>query len=201
MQILKPNVRNELIRVATEEFRAHGFEQASLRQIAKQANMSVGNVYRYFPNKTHLFEAVIAPALDEFSTILRLDIEDYPHPLDAFKTLIQTFVLTISTLIREDEAALFVLLNDKDSSDRIQNQLSMFLKQLALVWYQQMNVSALENELLMEMLAKGIFHGIIHAVEKSEAIDPDTFTKLLEDYLNLHLYMTYAVKETSHEGI
>ncbi len=201
MQILKPSVREDLIRVATEEFRTHGFEQASLRQIARQAGMSVGNVYRYYPNKMQLFEAVIEPALNEFNAILQMDIQDYPHPLVAFKALIQTFVQTISNLIKEDEAALFVLLNDKASSDLIQFKLSIFLKQLASVWFQQMNVSPSGNDLLMEMLAKGIFYGVMHAVEKAETIDSDTLVKILEDYLNLHLYMTYAYKETPDEEL
>jgi AcrR family transcriptional regulator len=199
MQILKTSLRDDIIRVATQTFKTNGYEQASLRQIAKQVGMSVGNIYRYYPNKAALFKAVVEPALHEFSSILQLNTQDYEQPIVAFKELIDTFVQVISCLLKENPDALFVLLNNKDSSDMIQAQLIMFLKQLASEWYQSMNVSMNHNELLMEMLGKGIFNGIIYAVDQSESLDHDSLKQVLSEYLNLHLLMTYAVKEQIHE--
>lgn len=62
MQVLKDEVRNRIFEAALKEFRDKGFEGASMRQIAKDAGLSVGNLYRYFENKEQLFYTIIGPA-------------------------------------------------------------------------------------------------------------------------------------------
>jgi TetR/AcrR family transcriptional repressor of uid operon len=46
-------------------FAALGFEVASMEEIAQQAGMRAGNLYRYFPSKAALIQAVATRALDE----------------------------------------------------------------------------------------------------------------------------------------
>lgn len=59
MQTLKEEVRNNICRAAVEEFWKKGFNSASMRDIAKNAGITVGNLYRYFKDKEDLFNAVI----------------------------------------------------------------------------------------------------------------------------------------------
>jgi AcrR family transcriptional regulator len=47
-QILKPELKESIINSARHEFYIHGFEGSSMRNIAKAAHMTVGNLYRYF---------------------------------------------------------------------------------------------------------------------------------------------------------
>ena len=63
MQVLKDEVRLEIIKQARKEFLDKGFRQASLRKIASSAGMTVGNIYRYFKSKDELFRELLAPII------------------------------------------------------------------------------------------------------------------------------------------
>jgi AcrR family transcriptional regulator len=61
MQVLKENVRLEILRKAGREFRQKSFRGASMRAIAGQAGMTVGNIYCYFASKDELYRELLAP--------------------------------------------------------------------------------------------------------------------------------------------
>ena len=63
MQILKDDVRLEILKQARREFIEKGFRKASLRAIAGSAGMTVGNIYRYFKSKDDLFRELLAPII------------------------------------------------------------------------------------------------------------------------------------------
>ena len=66
MQTLKPETREKIIRVSGKFFYMHGFESATMRQIAEQAGMTVSNLYKYFRNKESIFDEIIRPYHAEF---------------------------------------------------------------------------------------------------------------------------------------
>ena len=51
--------RQRILEAASEEFRAHGFQEASVRRIADIANATTGAIYHYFPSKELLFDALV----------------------------------------------------------------------------------------------------------------------------------------------
>lgn len=59
MQYLKDEVRNSIVEEALKEFKELGYKGASIRSIAKKANTSVGNIYKYFKSKEDLYENLI----------------------------------------------------------------------------------------------------------------------------------------------
>lgn len=61
MQVLKEDVKAAILAAACQEFLEKGYNLASMRGIAKQANISAGNLYRYYPNKEELFYAITTP--------------------------------------------------------------------------------------------------------------------------------------------
>src|SRR6188768_3302355 len=71
-QVLKDDVRSRLIDAALEVFADRGYAGATMGDIAAAASVSTGNVYRYFPGKRELFDAVVPPAFVRgFRTLLR----------------------------------------------------------------------------------------------------------------------------------
>ena len=58
-QFLKDEVKEKIKASAVEVFTDKGFQQASIKEIAAHAHVSVGNVYRYYENKDALYGAVI----------------------------------------------------------------------------------------------------------------------------------------------
>ncbi len=51
---------------ALEEFLQLGFEKASMRTIAKKADVTTGALYARFPNKDALFGTLVEPVISEF---------------------------------------------------------------------------------------------------------------------------------------
>jgi AcrR family transcriptional regulator len=62
-QYLKPEVARRISEAALLLFAQRGFDAASMADIAKEARVSTGNVYRYFANKDVLFDTVVPQAL------------------------------------------------------------------------------------------------------------------------------------------
>ncbi len=58
-QYLKDEVHEAIQAASLEVFARKGFRSASMAEIASAARISTGNIYRYFENKSALYEAVI----------------------------------------------------------------------------------------------------------------------------------------------
>lgn len=76
MQYLKEEIRNRIISVAMREFQDKGFLHASMRTIAKNAGIAIGNVYRYFENKEDLFNEVVEPVYQCFLGMEKIHKQD-----------------------------------------------------------------------------------------------------------------------------
>jgi len=57
--------RAKISETALASFRERGYEQTTLRLIASEAGISVGNAYYYFPTKNHLVQELYARVQDE----------------------------------------------------------------------------------------------------------------------------------------
>ncbi len=70
-----------ILELAAEHIRRHGIERTTVVAIAREAGMSHANVYRYFPSKEALVDAVTAHWLRPVETGIH-DIADAPDPAD-----------------------------------------------------------------------------------------------------------------------
>ncbi len=70
MQYLKDEVKNRIVSAALKEFGEKGFHEASMRQIAKNSGVALGNLYRYFESKDQLFNEVLDPAYREITLVM-----------------------------------------------------------------------------------------------------------------------------------
>lgn len=70
MQIKKEHVKEKILQSALNEFLICGFENASLRNIVKNANTTTGNFYNYFENKEALFDALVTPSFMIFKWLM-----------------------------------------------------------------------------------------------------------------------------------
>ena len=50
--------RDHIAAAAERAFVRHGFHAATMQQVAEEAGMSAGNLYRYFPSKEALVEGI-----------------------------------------------------------------------------------------------------------------------------------------------
>lgn len=66
----KEEVREKILASALTAFRENGYSGASMRLIANNAGVSLGNVYRYFKNKDDLFNAVVEPVYKSYISFI-----------------------------------------------------------------------------------------------------------------------------------
>lgn len=71
MQVLKDYVRNNILSSARNEFLEKGYTKASMRDIAVNAGITVGNIYRYYESKEYLFESIVEPTYVEISDLFK----------------------------------------------------------------------------------------------------------------------------------
>ncbi|WP_315710171.1 TetR/AcrR family transcriptional regulator [Brenneria uluponensis] len=69
---------DQIIAAARTCFRCSGFHGASMAEIAKQAKLSVGQIYRYFTNKDAIIEEIVQHIVDKKIQLLMSNEED-PH--------------------------------------------------------------------------------------------------------------------------
>lgn len=70
--------RRQIVEGARALFLAHGFDAASMGEIARQAGVSKGTLYVYFQSKEHLFEAIVEDERRaQAEQVFSLDADDH----------------------------------------------------------------------------------------------------------------------------
>jgi len=119
MQYLKEEIRNRIMSAALDEFMSKGYEGSSMRDIASEAGVAIGNVYRYFKNKDELFNSIMEPVYRELATLIGT-----LYSSRDFTTGIQKIVTDITgktmDIFARHSSELIILIN-KSSGSRFQN--------------------------------------------------------------------------------
>ena len=76
MQTQNDDIRKRILEAAEKEFLEKGFKGASMRSIAKEAEVGLSNIYNYFRNKNEILVEVLTPLLDAFDEM----IEEHNSP-------------------------------------------------------------------------------------------------------------------------
>ena len=87
--------RERLLEAATEIFSAGG-PQASLEAVAKKAGVGIGTLYRHFPTRDALFDAVYRHEVDLLGDLAERLARD-EAPVEALKTWLQANVRLVAT--------------------------------------------------------------------------------------------------------
>lgn len=93
----------DILASARRAFVEKGFDGASMQDLARNAGMSVGNFYRYFPSKAAIVEALIAQDMEEMSRSFAA-ILTAPDPMEALR---RTIHARITEAACEGEGALW----------------------------------------------------------------------------------------------
>jgi AcrR family transcriptional regulator len=76
--------RQQILDAARACFLRSGFHQTSMQDVIREANLSVGAVYRYFPSKTDLITAIAEQVIEQIAGVFdQLLAEKPPPPIGA----------------------------------------------------------------------------------------------------------------------
>lgn len=97
--------RTAWLDIAEEEFRAFGFEAASLNRILSRAAISKGQAYYYFVDKGELYRAVIERAFNELANLLDAEPAKPETAVDYWQQIAVLFGNMTTILKRNDRLA------------------------------------------------------------------------------------------------
>ncbi len=103
----------KLLKAATDAFTEHG-PDASLDDIARRAGVGIGTLYRHFPTRQDLVEAVFCDQMDAL-VVLAEELLEHPSPAEAFAIWLQA-MLTQSRVCRSLAASVTIALLDENSA-------------------------------------------------------------------------------------
>ena len=93
MQYLKKEIRGRIIAAAVAEFKEQGYSDASIRNIANNAEISLGNIYRYFTNKEALYFAVINPFMESVKQFVENDFSFTGKTMQEISEMLVSFLM------------------------------------------------------------------------------------------------------------
>lgn len=74
---MNEEVLKEIIKAAKEEFLSLGYNEASMRNIAKKANLTTGSLYYRFLDKAEMLDAVVGNEAEELLTMFKRIQNDF----------------------------------------------------------------------------------------------------------------------------
>jgi AcrR family transcriptional regulator len=80
--------KRRILAAAIRVFSEYGYKGASMRMIAKRAEISVGGLYLYYKNKEDLYLTLMKDRLDDLTGQTREAVKDIEDPAEAMRTFL-----------------------------------------------------------------------------------------------------------------
>jgi AcrR family transcriptional regulator len=136
--------RDRLLEAAKSVFSAGGPE-ASLEAVARAAGVGIGTLYRHFPTREALFEAVYRHEVRQLADLAERSKKE-TRPIDALRQWMRSIVKFVATKKGMSTALALAIAKDSDlvsySSDRLTRAIGVLLEQAAAAGEIRSDVSA-----------------------------------------------------------
>lgn len=120
-------VREQILDGADRAFRTSGFRGTTIPDIAGEAGVSVGLIYRYFPSKEELFLSVCQAKTEQQLDELAVALAGIADPVDRLRLAVDTFV---TSLVEEGWGAIVVQAwAEADNNPRLRDLLNRLFDQ------------------------------------------------------------------------
>ncbi|NLN87303.1 MAG: TetR family transcriptional regulator [Syntrophomonadaceae bacterium] len=187
MQYLKEEIKNSIISAALDEFEEKGFNDASIRNIAKNAGIATGNLYRYFDGKEQLFNHIMEPVSERFIGLIfsdfKADSKNLPvlaDVVDKIMNFYEQYSREFMILLDKSEGSVYQNLKE-DLIDliekRVQDELMLKLTDEGII---------IADEFIFHVIAAMLIEGILRILKQGKR-DEARIRKLISQMLALNL--------------
>lgn len=178
MQVLKDEVRKQILEVAEEMFYEKGYQETTTRSIAVKVGISVSNLYLYYENKEALFYAVT----DSFYQSFISEFETFLNHEDNIEDMNQNISQIIKKIIIKDQRK-FILIAEKSKGTKYESFCIRLIEEVKKHIIEQLNIQVGDKELLSFVFAKNFIEGIIIIAKEYRNVEHlDQNLKCLTDY-------------------
>lgn len=192
MQVLKDEIRNNILEASKTLFYRKGYNNASIRDIARMSGITVGNVYRYFPNKESVLEGVVSPVYEKIMDYIALS-ESYIKAGDSktfedFRNEINDYILQITKEFRLELLILFKGTQGTKFEKTRCEMISLIENRIYEGLFKRTNMKDSEAVFFSKIVARSFLDSLIMVIAETE--DNDKLKKmicLLNDFYFNHL--------------
>jgi len=177
MQVPKPEVRKKILDSAIDEFLVAGYRRASMRNIARQAGITVGNIYAYFSGKDDLFETIISPVLESINKLVRLETTE-TGPIDIFAEAIT------EAFLANKKQFLILMHNSAPKFANARVQLTALVRERLITDLLPKLPPAAQDPLLAEALAVAVIEGLLNIFRRYGG-DDERLHHLVDEFLKI----------------
>lgn len=199
-QILKDESKKAIIESAKEEFLNKGFNNASMRNIAKKAKMTVGNLYRYFKSKDEISEYIVSDTYNSIDlliknltsnnvSIISNDI-NLKYSTDELRQILNELADNLVDIYKDHKIEFNILMYNSKINERITN---WFTDAINVLINNYFDIEGYEKEkyILSKSYAESIFMGM-RVIFKENDLDINRLKTIVRAYLNSYIYMLDA---------
>ncbi len=80
---------NQILKVAQKRFGLYGLQKTTMQEIASDLGISKASLYYYFPDKEHLFKAVVEMEQDVFIQLIDETLKENSDPIDMLNKFVK----------------------------------------------------------------------------------------------------------------
>ena len=177
-----------ILETAMKHFLKEGYAGASLRKIVKDAGLTTGAFYKYYPTKEMLFNALLDPYIENIYRIYdeildqfeKLSVEDQTNNMSHFAESGLDSMINYFYNYHDHFRLLFKCGDSGKYEEFIHNMVDREIKASHRFLY-KMKEAGIEvpevSDLMMHMVYTGFFSSILQIIEHD--IDKDTAMKIL----------------------
>ncbi len=135
--------QQEILQAARQIFLQKGYHEATLEEIARQAEFGKGTIYNYFSSKEDLLFALVDQMMDNFHLLAQTAMD---HEGETVRQLYTRFAHAVIAHARENSALIHFLMREMKrlSLDHRENQKLSFKTRVRQIW--QILAKPLEKE-------------------------------------------------------
>ena len=186
MQILKKEIRSRIQQVATAEFLRYGYQEVTMRDIAKKSAISVGNLYNYYKNKEDLFDSLTSASYLYLNQLLKEVNEHSPESGVANIEFAKSLVLMISQLLKKHRVG-FLLMIDRGQDTKYHNLKNEMITLLVRHFEKElMKKVKSDASLIMRIAAKNLVYGLIEVAKNYQG--DEWADRNIERLIDYHLH-------------
>ncbi len=193
MQILKEEVKLEILKASKELFLQEGFRGATLNMIAQKAKISKSNLYNYFPSKEEIFYYLTDGANVQiesmFNTILEHESDEAFNP-EEFIELMSNQLIELLTNYKEE----VLLVVDCSEGTKFQNTKDAIIDRLqehCLNEFKKFNI-IMENSdhFFVHYISASLVEGLLEIIRhnKSDSWIKSNIKLLIGYFINGYSY-------------
>lgn len=179
-QVLKDELKEQIVEAARQEFLEKGFKNASMRSIAQRSGLSVGNLYRYFKNKDDLSDFIVSGVFGEINELINrlaaINMEEENSELkydtlDELAVYLDDLSESLVDIFNRHKIEFNILMMDSQLNERMTQWFAGLISKMILNRYPITENYRNEVTLLSESYAVSVFAGAKNIFKKYKNVD------------------------------